>query len=307
MLWRRRGIAACIVWVGVWGGLRSNSWGDEPSSSPAPSDRYGPFDLLDRRSIYGQYWFPEPLRADESDVDNELRFDWFHGENSGRQDDELKLEIEKSFGLVTFEIAPTWQSDRTDQFDPATRMTAKTRSEGFGNVELGVRFPFYQYVSAGQFLDTTFVFGMEATVPTHSEISMDWELVPKLFNLTRLGQHIAIETGLGNSILVGPVGRGISTLEYDAMLGYEVTRKELPIPPVLSTWAILEFDGEYTFNQQDAGHNRLFGTAGFRFNFDSISWLPAQPRIGIGYQFPIDQGARSEFRWGIVTSLVFEY
>ena len=276
-------------------------------AADASSDRYGPFNLLDHRSIYGQYWFPEPLRADEADVDNEFRTEWFHAEKRGRQNDELKIEIEKSFGLFTFELAPGWESDRTSAFNPTTHLTERTHDEGFGNVELGGRFPFYQYVSPSQFFDTTFVFGAEATVPTQSDISKDWEFVPKIFNLTRLGDHLAIQSGLGDSILVGPEDRGLSTIEYNVVFAYELTNAELPLPHILSTWPILEFDGEYTLNHDEAGHNELFGTAGFRFNFDSIRWLPAQPRIGIGYTFPIDQGARDEFRWGIVTSLVFEY
>ena len=276
-------------------------------SARADENRYGPFQLLDHRSIYGQYWFPEPLNADEADVDNEVRLDWFHGEHSGRQDDELKLEIEKSFGLFTFEVAPTWQSDRSHEIDPLTRMSVRTRDEGFGNVELGARFPFFQYVSPSQFFDTTFVVGMEATVPTRTRISKDWELVPKVFNLTRIGEHLAIQAGLGDSILVGPENRGLSTLEYNASFGYELTQDELRLPGVLSTWPLLELSGENTLNQEDTGHNQLFGTAGFRFNFETIKGWPAQPRIGIGYVFPIDQGARNEFHWGIVTSLIFEY
>ena len=60
----------------------------------ASPDRYGPFGLLDRRSTYGRYWFPEPLRTDEADVDNEIRVDYFHAEKRGTQADELKLEVE---------------------------------------------------------------------------------------------------------------------------------------------------------------------------------------------------------------------
>lgn len=277
------------------------------ANSGSISDRYGVFGLLDHRSMYGTYWYPEPLHTDESDVDNEIRLDWFHGEMRVRQDDQVKLEIEKSFGLFTFEVAPTWESDRTLDFDPATGMTARSREQGFGNVELGGRFPFYQYVSSGNFFDTTLVFGMEAAAPTRTRISKDWELVPKVFNLTRLGEHLAIQTGLGDSIRVGPEGRGLSTLEYSMTLGYELTKDTLPLPLILSSWPIFEFEGERTINQGDAGHDALFATAGIRLNFDSIRWLPAQPRIGIGYSFPLDKGARDEFRWGIVMSLIFEY
>lgn len=275
--------------------------------SRGSSDRYGLFGLLDHRSIYGQYWFPEPLKADESDVDNEIRVDWSHEENPGRQFDAIKTEFEKSFGLLTLEIAPTYESDRTRGFNSiARRIEGETRA-GFGNVELGVRHPVFQFVSGDGFVDTTLVAGNEVTVPTGSKISKDVEWVPKLFSLTRIGDRVSIELGAGDSILVGPQGRGLSTLEYSAVLGYELIKTDLPLPGMLSTTPLLEFDGQYALNQAVAGHNQLFCAAGFRFNFDSISWLPAQPRLGIGYTFPVDKGARDEFRWGIVTSLVFEY
>jgi len=279
----------------------------QPITDSPSSDRYGPFNLLDHRSIYGAYWFPEPLRADEADVDNEIRADWTHDENHGHQVDELKFEIEKSLGLFTFEIAPTWSSDRTATFNSATHKTERTHEEGFGNVELGARVPFYQYVSPTRFFDTTFVFGTELAIPTQTEVSKDWELVPKLFNLTRLGDHFAIKSGLGNSLLIGPVDHGLSTLEYNITFAYELPQDQLPLPGVVTTWPIFELNGEYTFNHEDAGHNQLFATVGFRFNFDTLKGLPLQPRLGIGYTFPLDKGARDEFRWGLVTSLIFEY
>src|SRR5438067_820951 len=114
----------------------------------APSStRYGAFGLLDRRSIYGKYWFPEPLATDESDVDNEVRADWFHGEKRNHQFDSVQIEIEKSFGLMTVEIAGGYESDRTRSFDPDTSTFQREREEGFSNIELGVRHPVFQYVS----------------------------------------------------------------------------------------------------------------------------------------------------------------
>src|SRR5438552_1305194 len=72
-------------------------------SAAADSHRYGPFGLLDRRSTYGTYWFPEPLRAGEMDVDREFRIDYFHGENQNTQEDEVSAELEWNFGLLTLE------------------------------------------------------------------------------------------------------------------------------------------------------------------------------------------------------------
>src|SRR5881397_2514805 len=94
----------------------------------APSStRYGPFGLLDRRSIYGKYWFPEPLATDESDVDNEVRADCFHGEKRNHQFDSVKVEIEKSFGLMTVEIAGGYETDRVRSFDADTSTFQRQR------------------------------------------------------------------------------------------------------------------------------------------------------------------------------------
>jgi hypothetical protein len=42
-------------------------------------------------------------------------------------------------------------------------------------------------------------------------------------------------------------------------------------------------------------------------NFDTLQGSALQPRVGSGTVFPVDSGAREEFDWGIVTSLILEY
>jgi hypothetical protein len=91
------------------------------------------------------------------------------------------------------------------------------------------------------------------------------------------------------------------------VFGYELPQNQLPLPGVISAVPLVEFDGELAVNQAGAGHDILFGTVGVRLNLVTLPLLPAQPRLGVGYVFPIDKGARDEFRWGIVTSLVFEF
>ena len=44
--------------------------------------------------------------------------------------------------------------------------------------------------------------------------------------------------------------------------------------------------------------------AGIRVNTQPIWGF--QPRVGIGYEFPMNQAAREELRWGILFSYVFE-
>src|SRR5258708_11956633 len=278
--------------------------GAEPPPSDvaesSPSTRYGPFDLLDHRSIYGQYWFVEPLRGPEMDVDREVRVDYFHSEGRGSQLDSLNGEIEYNFNLLTVEVELPWECDSNAAFNRSTGRTIRHNSENVGSVELAVRHPLFQFVSADNFFDYTVAGAFELGIPTNSPTSKDTEFVPKLFQLARLGDHLSVEASAGLSMFAGPQLGGEDTLEYNLVLGYNVEHEEFPLPHVLRTIPIFELNGDAALHGPDSGTNRLSGTAGFRLNFDSIG--PAQPRIGIGYVFPIDKGARDESRWGIVTS-----
>jgi len=275
-------------------------------AAPSTADRYGFLNLLDHNSLYGTFWFPEPFLADEADVDNELRLDYFHTAKQHHQFDSVHAEFEHAFGLLTLEIAGGYASDRSLVSGPSGAFQRETE-EGFTNIELAARYPILQWVSPHKTFDDTFVLGLEISPPTHTKISQDTEVVPKLSNLLRIGDHFSLQTALGLSTLIGPADHGLSTLEYSAVFGYELTDQMLPLPGILRTTPLLEFDGEYTLNHEQAGHNELLGILGVRFDFESVHLLPAQPRFGIGYVFPVDAAARQNFQWGVVTSIIFEY
>lgn len=269
------------------------------------STRHGFLNLLDARSIYGQFWFVEPLRGPEMDVDREFRVDYFHGENHGFQSNEVKAELEYNFGLLTVELELPYVHETSSAFDPALHRSVRERSEGIGNIELSARHPVFQYVSPTGFFDYTLVGALEVAVPSGSSISKDTEIVPQLFQLLRLGDHLSVEASAGVSTVIGPVERGASAFEYNLVLGYNLERQQLPLPGVLRTIPIFELNGDTALNHDERGANHLFGTAGFRVNLDSVGAL--QPRLGLGYVFPIDKGARDQLRWGIISSVVFEF
>ena len=58
-------------------------------------------------------------------------------------------------------------------------------------------------------------------------------------------------------------------------------------------------------NHDNPGQNSVLGNAAFRVNLNSIGRV--QPRLGLGFVFPMNSVARAEVHWGIFTSLVFEY
>ena len=47
------------------------------------------------------------------------------------------------------------------------------------------------------------------------------------------------------------------------------------------------------------------GDAGLRLNLKAIGRI--QPRPGIAFVFPMDNNARQDTHWGVITSLVFEF
>jgi len=268
------------------------------------STRYGIFSALDSRSWYGDYWFPEPFRAPEMDVDHELRVDWLHTEKKGKVGDEVTAEFEQPVGLWTFEAELGWERSTEREFDNGTP-GERTREEGLGSVELSARHPVFQYVTPDANFDYTLAAGLEVAIPTHTEVSKDFEVVPQLFNLFRFGQHLSLQASAGLSTTIGPDAPGHQTLEYSAVLGWVFQDGEIPLPKFLATfYPVVEIVGERSLNDGDYT-NMLTGTAGLRFNFDSIG--PVQPRFGVGYVFPIDHAANEEFHWGIVSSLIFEF
>lgn len=231
--------------------------------------------------------------------------DYFHAEGPGGQSDELGPEIEYNFGLLTVEAETAYQWNRELSAEPLTGRVAHQSTRGLGAIELAVRHPVFQFVSSDGNFDYTLAGAFELAIPSGSSLSKDTELVPQIFQLARIGQHLSIEASAGYSMLIGPDEGGTNTLEYNLVLGCNLEHDELPVPGVLRTIPLFELNGETGLSRQATGRNALSGTAGFRFNLSSIG--PLQPRIGIGYVFPIDRGARDGLNWGVVTSMVFEF
>jgi hypothetical protein len=279
-----------------------------PSTPDDSSNRYGPFGLFDQRSSYGVGVFPEPFLVDDSDLEvNEARVDWLHTEAHDSQSDLVTAEVEKGFGLVTLEVEVPYESDRELDIDPTTGAATHNTTEGMANVDLGARAPVYQYVSDNGMIDTTFGVAIEVGVPTNSPVSKNTEIVPKVFNDLMIADRFTLQSIIGDSINLGggDGGGGLNIFEYGFVFGYTIQHRELPIPGVMQLIPVFELVGETQLNQGDAGHNSLTGNAAFRLNLKAIGWV--QPRLGMGYVFPLNENAREDTHWGVVTSLVFEF
>jgi hypothetical protein len=207
----------------------------------------------------------------------------------------MTVELEKGFGLLTLEVELHY--DR--EFAPGELV------KGLGNVDLGARYPIFQYVSERGVFDSTFGVAVEVGIPTNTVMSKSTELVPKIFNDLRLGSHFTVQSIVGYSALYGGEDDGIHTLEYGFTFGYAITHKELPIPGVQQLTPVFEVQGEKQLNKEDSGRNSVIGNAAIRVNLKSLG--PIQLRLGVGYVFPMNSTAREDLHWGIYTSLVFEY
>ena len=235
--------------------------------------------------------------VDDSGLEiNEARLDWVHLKAGTQHSDIATAEVEKGFGLLTLEIEVPYERDAS----PAGI------SQGIGNIDLGARYPFYQYVSGSGFLDTTFGGALEVGIPASSAISVNPEFVPKIFNDTRIGEHFTVQSILGYSTLTGGgADGGLQTFEYGFTFGYAIDHRELPLPGVQRFIPMFELVGETGLNKSAAGQSSLVGNACFRLNLKTIGRV--QPRLGLGFIFPINRQARAEVHSGLALSLVFEY
>jgi hypothetical protein len=191
---------------------------------------------------------------------------------------------------------------------PYERAAASGQStqEGVGNIDAGARYPFYQFVSANGLFDTTFGAAMEVGIPVNSAVSKNTEFVPKVFNDLKVGEHFTLQTLLGYATLFGGGDEGgLQTFESGFVFGYTIQHGEFPLPGVQQFIPMFELVGDTQMNQDDSGTTSLVGNAGFRVNLKTLGSV--QPRLGLGFVFPVNNNARADVHWGIITSLVFEY
>ncbi len=261
------------------------------------------FSSVSPKAQYGKGWFPEPLLAPEMDREQEVRLDWLHTEKRGVVGDNAKAEVEWSFGLLTVEAEFKYERATDAAFDPVAGRTARSREEGIGSVELSARYPLFQHASSDGQFEYNLVGAFELALPTRTDVSKDTEIVPQLFQLMRFGKNVSFQTSVGYSALIGAGEGGVGTLEYSAVVGYSLDH--LPIPAVQRIIPIAELVGELPFNGEGRGINNLTGVVGARIMFGSMGVF--QPRLGIGYVFPVSSAAHDDFRWGIITSLAFEF
>jgi hypothetical protein len=285
---------------------------DDASFSFTPGKE--PLATLNYRSKYYSDWFSEPFRVEDTTIDNELRLDWQYAAGHGSTSNLLTAEIQKSVGIFTFEVQEpyVWNTGAGGGSDDGDDNTGSGSTRGFGNLELAVRLPLLQSVSKSGFLDNSIGANFEFGIPTNSAVSKNAEITPGLFDDLAIGDHFSVQSlfsfthtfgTLSNSVGTQPIGR--ASFSYGLAFGYAIEDEQFSIPHVERLIPTIELVGSTALDGPAAGHNALTGTAGLRAEFKSI--FHVQPSFGVGYLFPIDSGGREQLRWGILTSLTFEF
>ena len=267
-----------------------------PVVSHAEESRYGLFNLLDHRSKYNTNWYPEPLNTDEMDADQEFRLNYSHFEQPGLRSDEASAEVELSFGQLTLELEVPYEHESETE-DGHT-----DNSDGIGAIEVSARHPILQFVSESGWFDYTLGANVELAIASGSDVSKNSEVVAGLFQTMGFGERLNLQTRAAYSRLLGPgEANGEAVLEYAGVLGYNI---DLPAP-LFRVTPILEIDGETGLNHGESGTTVLDGVVGANIAFDPIKL--GQPKLLLGYVFPLNDNARDEFDWGIVCSALIEF
>ena len=284
---------------------------DNDDRKPAPataatipqSTRYF-FGLLDTRSSYGNDFFHDPLVGPDFDSERQIELDYTHSEASGFQGNEVdgafqwnvigKLSVAAEFGY-------DWENQSNmpggDGDDPPNQ-----NSQGFENVDLAVYHPFFQYVSQGGGFDYTAVLRLDVGIPTRTPQSgTDVQLTPYLGHLLRVGDHLSLEAWVGPQFTIAPDQTNI--LLYGASFGYEIFHNQLPVPLTSLLTPIFELDGQTPFSS--GGQESLLGACGLDVGLPPVG--DATTHVEIGYEFPIDKGARDSLRSGVAAQIFLEF
>lgn len=262
----------------------------------ANSTRYF-FGLLDSRSSYGHDFFPDLFLGPEFDKETQLEVDYGHSEADGQQDDEADAEIDwNPIGDLTLAAEVGWEHVHEGDDDD------EESGSGVESVDLAAYHPIFQYVSPSGFFDYTAVTRLDVAIPTRSPVAGDdAQLTPYVAHLIRLGDHISIESWAGTLFPIQP--HPVDTFIYGASFGYLIPRSQLPLPLTDSFMPMFELDGTNPFS--GPGQDALIGVAGIHWDLSDIG--DAQPSFGIGYEFPMDEGAREQLRWGIISQFFVDF
>lgn len=273
-------------------------------AGPSASGRYF-FGLLDSRSSYGRDFFHDPFLGPEFDSEKQIELDYLHGEKRGFLHDEADAGFQWNVvGQLMIAGEFGWESQRAPLISGGAADGDDTDGtlRGFENVDLAIYHPIFQFVSEDESIDYTACLRLDFGIPTRTRASTgDLQLTPYLGQMLRIGRHVSLEAWTGGAFTLAP--HQTDMFIYGLSVGYQIFHEQLPLPLTEKLTPIIEMDGQTPFSSR--GQDALFGIGGCDFHFRSIDGL--DPHIEVGYQFPLDQGAQEQLRWGIIAQLFLEF
>lgn len=272
------------------------------SAAPTASDSRYFFGLLDHRSSYGNDFFHDPFLGPEFDAERQVEIDYQHSEGRGTRGDQVDAGFQWNVaGELTVAGEFGWDSEYQGVGEDGKTISPMT-ARGFENVDLAIYHPLFQFVSDSAWFDYTLAARLDVGIPTRTAASgTDAQLSPYLGQLIRLGKHLDIEAWTGAQFTIGP--SQTNQFIYGVSAGYAISGEQLRLPFTASLTPIVELDGQTGLSEN--GGDALFGVAGCDLALSQIKGL--QPEVEIGYEFPIDQGARDQLHWGIVLQLFVQF
>ena len=157
--------------------------------------------------------------------------------------DLVKAEVEKGFGLLTLELEVSYQRDvSTDVVSEGVEVSIWARA-----------IPFINCLRHGS-VDTTFGVGLEAGIPVNSSVSKNAELVPKIFDDLKLGDHFTLQSSLviRHYLAAAPIAR-CRRSNTDSFSDIRFQHDELPLPGCCSSYPSLSCKGESAINRMMPG------------------------------------------------------
>ncbi|MGC8559841.1 MAG: hypothetical protein ACP5O1_04095 [Phycisphaerae bacterium] len=268
-----------------------------------PSSRYF-FGLLDHRSKLARGFFPGTFLAANVAAQREVAMTWYHFETGHQQLDLFYNEFKWGMDQWTVEIQAPYQHEHVSFPGAAPGEPTSRNFDGMANLAFILRAPIYQYVSRNGFFDYSLVPGLEVDAPSGSAVSTGTVITPRIMQAIGLGNHISVMTSVGVSFLTGPHQGGEKDATWDAVLGYNIYHRNLPIPWIADITPVFEIVGSDPISGPSSGHQSISTLFGVEINPEP-RWGYLTPYLGVGAGPAITSSARHSGDWVLSAYVAF--
>jgi len=128
-----------------------------------------------------------------------------------------------------------------------------------GQHQDGRALPAFSAVALSGFADTTFGISGEVGIPVNTVFSKNTELVPGIFNDTKIGNFKSSRSWVTPCSLARGPGRRVAHARIWITLGYSIQR---PVPGVEQFIPVFELKGSKDLNKENSGSTALLETPG---------------------------------------------